>query len=113
MKKKPKTHSPNWGGARPGGGRPKIKEDTKQVRIPLSLLDTVRSLIAGESPHAESLATIKAVQSVMTAWRAKQGTGPRWEHADKLLNELDKALSLDTEPQNDLNTAPRTDSDAD
>lgn len=40
MKKKP-TH----GGARKGAGRPKTKEDTKVMRIPLSKVEEVQRII--------------------------------------------------------------------
>ena len=36
----------NRGGVREGAGRPKTKEDTKVMRVPLSLVPNVEKLIA-------------------------------------------------------------------
>lgn len=36
---------PTHGGKRKGAGRPKTKEDTKVIRVPVSKLDEVKKLI--------------------------------------------------------------------
>lgn len=47
MKKKKEIR----GGARKGAGRPKRKEDTVVMRVPLSLVDTVKQLIINFTPE--------------------------------------------------------------
>lgn len=41
----------NRGGARPGAGRPKTKEDTVVIRVPVSLVPKIKAMIA---KHATS-----------------------------------------------------------
>jgi len=79
------------GGKRAGAGRPK-EEPTKQMRIPVSLVDTVAALMAGTNPDAQRVA---AAQAVLSAWQASAAThsGPRWEKVNRLLAELQNALS--------------------
>ena len=44
------------GGAREGAGRPKVKEDTVVMRVPLSLVDSVKQLIINSQPKDDSQA---------------------------------------------------------
>jgi len=45
--------TPPHGGARKGAGRPKTKEDTVVMRIPVSLVNKVKSLISRVRKNSE------------------------------------------------------------
>lgn len=46
MARKKKDGRKNNGGSREGAGRPKTKEDTKVMRVPLSKIEAVKKIIS-------------------------------------------------------------------
>jgi hypothetical protein len=88
------------GGKREGAGRkPKFGEKTVVVRIPESILATVKMLV--ENQNSGDFLQIKTVQNqqindiknLIKSYESNANDSPRWAFAKKLLKELDLILN--------------------
>lgn len=98
----------NWGGSRPGAGRPLMAESEKKlpiskvIRVPLARLSEVEALLSGSGAEstinvnsAASDEMLMSVRELAGRWaEAVQGreTQPRWANVSRLVLELQAAL---------------------
>ena len=115
------SNNSNWGGYREGSGqKPKWNlGETKPIRLPVKLhqqtMGIARLLDSGEytteellsceikqqletvtESNDDSVTFSNELKNLVNNWqeKAKNTTSPRWSHAKKLLDELDRLLNL-------------------